>query len=275
MKIKRGALPEGERHGPSSGASKSGILAQRGGFLDLVGRVALVTGGARRVGRAIALALAGEGARVVVHYNASAAEAEATVAEARANGATAIAVQADLTDRAAIARLFLAVDEAFGGLDILVNSAAVLEPADLLTATEVDWEQTIGLNLRAAFFCLQEAAARMKRNGGGVIVNISDVAGRRPWKRYPIHSISKAGVEMLTQVAALALAPRIRVAAVAPGPVMKPDRMSEARWAEIGASLPLQHAGTADDVARSVIFLLRNDYVTGETLPVDGGNGLA
>ena len=243
--------------------------------MELADRVAVVTGGARRVGRAIALALAHERSRLVIHYNTSAAEAEATVAEARASGAMAIAIRADLTDRAAIAALFRAADDAFGGVDILVNSAAILEPGDLLTASESDWERTIGLNLRGAFFCLQEAAVRMKRRGGGAVVNISDVAGRRPWGRYPIHSISKAGVEMLTRVAALALAPEIRVAAVAPGPVLKPDRMSPERWSEIGAALPLRRGGTPDDVARAVIFLLRNDFITGVSLPVDGGDELA
>lgn len=242
--------------------------------MDLADRVAVVTGGARRVGRAIALALAGEGAKIVIHYNASAPEALEAVDEARAGGATAIAVEADLRDRAAISRLFRSVDETFGGLDILINSAAILEPIDLLRATEADWERSIGLNLRGAFFCLQEAAVRMKRRGSGAIINISDVAGRRPWKRYPIHSISKAGVEMLTRVAALALAPEVRVAAVAPGPVLKPERMSDARWSQITQELPLRKSGTAEDVARAVIFLLRNDFITGETLPVDGGDEL-
>jgi len=131
--------------------------------LELADRVAVVTGGARRVGRAIALALAHERSRLVIHYNTSAAEAEATVAEARASGAMAIALRADLTDRAAIAALFRAADDAFGGVDILVNSAAILEPGDLLTASESDWERTIGLNLRGAFFCLQEAADVLQR----------------------------------------------------------------------------------------------------------------
>jgi pteridine reductase len=242
--------------------------------LDLADRVAIVTGGARRVGRAISGALAREGARLVVHYNRSAAAAEAAVTEARAGGANAIAIQADLSDRAAISGLFRAVDDAFGGVDILVNSAAILEPGDLLAVSEVDWERTIGLNLRGAFFCIQEAALRMKRRGGGAIVNISDVAGRRPWKRYPVHSISKAGVEMLTRVAALALAPEIRVTGVAPGPVLRPDGMSEDRWAKIATALPLRRPGTPDDVARAVIFLLRNDFITGEILPVDGGDEL-
>jgi NAD(P)-dependent dehydrogenase (short-subunit alcohol dehydrogenase family) len=243
--------------------------------LLLDGKVALVTGSARRVGRAVALSLARRGCHIVVHHHRSPREAEEASAEARAAGARVIAAQADLTDRASIASLFVAIDEAFGGLDILVNSAAILEPADLLTATEEDWERTIGLNLRGAFFCLQEAARRMKGRGGGVIVNISDVAAHRPWMRYPIHSISKAGVEMLTRVAALSLAPEIRVAAVAPGPVLKPDRMTETRWSQLTSTLPLRRGGTPEDVARAVVFLIQNDYMTGETLMLDGGDHLS
>jgi pteridine reductase len=127
------------------------------------------------------------------------------------------------------------------------------------------------LNLRAAFFCLQAAARRMQA-GGGAIVNISDVAGQRPWSRYPIHSISKAGVDMLTRSAALALAPSVRVNGVAPGPVEKPSRMAEGRWAEIGRAVPLGRPGSGDDVAAAVVFLLQNDYLVGETIAVDGGD---
>jgi pteridine reductase len=243
--------------------------------LLLDGKVALVTGSARRVGRAIALALARQGCRIVVHHHQSPREAQEASAEARASGAQAIVAQADLTDRSSVASLFTAIDEAFGGLDILVNSAAVLEPADLLTATDEDWERTIGLNLRGAFFCLQEAARRMKERGGGVIVNISDVAAHRPWTRYPIHSISKAGVEMLTRVAALSLAPEIRVAAVAPGPVLKPDRMAETRWSQLTSALPLRRGGRPEDVAGAVVFLIQNDYITGDTLMLDGGDHLS
>jgi pteridine reductase len=243
--------------------------------LLLDGKVALVTGSARRVGRAIGLALARQGCRIVVHHHQSPREAEEASAEARAAGAQAIVAQADLADRASIASLFATIDKAYGGLDILVNSAAVLEPSDLLTASEADWERTMGLNLRGAFFCLQEAARRMKERGGGVIVNISDVAAHRPWKRYPIHSISKAGVEMLTRVAALSLAPEIRVVAVSPGPVLKPDRMTQARWSRLTSALPLRRGGTPEDVARAVVFLIQNDYITGETLMLDGGDHLS
>jgi NAD(P)-dependent dehydrogenase (short-subunit alcohol dehydrogenase family) len=239
--------------------------------MELAGKVALVTGGAQRVGRSIARALAREGCDLVVHFHRSQVEAEATVAELRTLGPSAVAVQADLRRLDELERVFAEIDRRHGRLDLLVNSAAILEPVDLFNASEADWASTMDLNLRAPFFCLQAAARRM-RPGGGAIVNISDVAGRRPWPRYPIHSISKAGVEMLTRVAALALAPEIRVNAVAPGPVEKPQRMSDERWAEIGRALPLGRPGRAADVAEAVVFILRNDYLVGETLVVDGGD---
>jgi pteridine reductase len=239
--------------------------------MNLEGKIALVTGGAHRVGRNIAQALAQEGCDVVVHFHRSRAEAEATVRELGQAGARAVAVQADLRDPAGINHLFGEIDRLRGRLDILVNSAAILTPVDLLTATYADWASTMDLNLRAAFFCLQAAARRMQP-GGGAIVNISDVAGQRPWRRYPIHSISKAGVDMLTRTAALALAPAIRVNGVAPGPVEKPARMPDDRWTEIGRALPLGRTGSGDDVAAAVVFLLKNDYLIGETIAVDGGD---
>lgn len=239
--------------------------------MRLAGKVALVTGGAHRLGRAIALALADQGCDVVIHYHTSRQAAAETVAEIEARGRRAVAVQADLSGSEGVAQLFCRVDEVFGGVDLLVNSAAILIPKDLLRVSEADWRQTVGLNLKGAFFCLQQAAMRMRARGGGAVVNIADLAGLRPWKRFPLHSISKAGIEMLTQVAALALAPEIRVNAVAPGPVLKPSAMAEERWQKIGDALPLRRPGDPSDVARAVIFLFENDYITGETLVVDGG----
>lgn len=239
--------------------------------MNLHERVCLVTGGAHRLGREIALALAGRGGHLIIHYHSSRQQAEETVAEIQALGRRALAVQADLSTTAGVTSLFDGVDAAFGGLDVLINSAAVLLPKNLLDVTEEDWRRTIGLNLKGAFFCLQLAARRMQPRGAGAIVNLSDLAGLRPWKRFPLHSISKAGVEMLTQVAALALAPEIRVNAVAPGPVLKPVGMSEARWLEIASQLPLRRPGSPQDITQAVLFLLENDYITGETLVVDGG----
>ncbi|HLC06529.1 MAG TPA: SDR family oxidoreductase [Anaerolineales bacterium] len=237
---------------------------------DLGGRVVLVTGAAQRLGRQIALRLADEGCQVVVHYHASETAAADTVSEIRQRGASAFLVAADLSTIPGVSYLFESIDRSVGNLDFLVNSAAILEPVDLLQATEVDWQHTIDLNLKGAFFCLQQAARRM-RSDGGAIVNISDVAALRPWKRYPIHSMSKAGIEMLTRVAALALAPKIRVNAVAPGLALKPETMPDDRWEALASSVPLQRAGTPSDIAEAVVFLFKNEYITGETLVVDGG----
>ncbi len=240
----------------------------------LRGKAALVTGAAHRVGRALALALADHGCDVVLHFHGAAEEAVKTAEEIAARGVRVVPVQADLRHDSGIATLFQAVDRELGALDILIQSAAVLEAVDLLAATPEDWARTIDLNLRSLFFCLQHAARRMQARGEGAIVNISDQAALRPWRRYPIHSISKAGVEMLTRVAALALAPEIRVNAVAPGPVLKPVALSEDRWSRVARSLPLRRAGSPEDVARAMLFLLENDYVTGETVVVDGGDQL-
>ncbi len=241
--------------------------------MDLKGKTAIVSGGAHRVGGAISLALAERGCRVVVHFHTSAAQADKTASEIEALGVERLKVQADLSQHAEVLALFEAIDQAGWSVDILVNSAAIMKADDLLTADETDWARTIDLNLKGAFFCLQQAAMRMQTQGG-LIVNITDIAGRRPWPRHPIHSISKAGLEMLTQVAALRLAPKIRVNAIAPGPVVKPESMSTNRWQKITHELPLQRGGDARDVARAVLFLAENEFITGETLVVDGGNQL-
>lgn len=242
--------------------------------MELKGKIAVVTGGAHRVGRRIVLALAERGCDVLIHYHASEAEAARTEAEARAAGVRAATARADLRSVDGPSQLFAALDERFGGVDVLVNSAAELEAQDLLALSPEDWDRVVDLNLKASFFCLQLAARRMKARGGGVIINITDIAGYRPWPRFPVHSISKAGVEMLTRVAALSLAPTIRVNAVAPGPVEKPVGMSEQRWAQLGSELPLQRPGSGADVGEAVAFLAENDYITGETLWVDGGDHL-
>jgi pteridine reductase len=226
------------------------------------------------VGKLIALSLAERGCDVTIHFHQSAQAATQTASEIYKLGGKVLTIQADLSHHRGVMDLFQGVDDAGWGLDLLVNSAAIMRPNSLLEANELDWETTINLNLKGTFFCIQQASQRMRQCGGGAIVNISDVIGLRPWRRFPIHSISKAGVEMLTRVAALELAPEIRVNAVAPGPVLKPDHMRQERWDQITSSLPLARGGDPKDVARAVIFLFENDYITGETLVVDGGNVL-
>lgn len=239
--------------------------------MELEGRIALVTGAGHRLGRQIALGLAQAGSNLIIHYHRSEEAAKRTVEDCRALGVQAHAAQADLSRDDGVQRLYRQVDAAFDGLDVLVNSAAVLERIDLLAASEQDWQANVGLNLKGAFFCLQHAARRMNERGGGSIVNISDTAGLQPWARFPLHSISKAGLEMLTRVAALALAPAIRVNAVVPGPTLKPVWMTDQRWKQIETELPSGSEIPARDVAKAVLFLLQSEYVTGHSFRVDGG----
>lgn len=240
--------------------------------MDLNNKIVLVTGAAHRVGRAIALELAGAGADLIVHYHQAEAQAHATAADIRQLGVRALAVGADLAGAAGVEALFEAIEQDWGGVDVLVNSAATMEAGDVLALTRADWERVLGLNLTAPFFCAQRAARSMLSRQGGVILNIADLGGLEPWAKYPAHSVSKAGLVMATQVLAKALAPRIRVNAVAPGPVIKPDNWPEERWHRVGQNTLLKRPGSGYDVAHAVRFLIEHDYITGETLVVDGGS---
>ena len=218
------------------------------------------------------LALAKAGADIIIHYHHSAQAAEATAREVKALGRQAVTVAADLGQIAGIDRLFQVVEREHGQLDILVNSASVFEPVAYMQMTPEQWDKTLDVNLRGPAFCSQAAARLMPQGGGGHIVNIADVIGLRPWPRYPHHSVAKAGLIMLTQVLAVALAPAVQVNAVAPGPVLKPPGMSQERWEVIGAASLLGRPGRANDVADAVLFLVTSNYVTGEVLTVDGGS---
>jgi len=249
--------------------------------MDLEGKVALVTGGAHRVGKAIALALADAGANLVIHYGSSETEAHETVREIKSRGVQAIAVQADLSDPAAIAALFEAITERFARLDVLVNSAAnfVKQPFD--EATPEDWMTVMQVNLRAPFFCTQHAARLMRAvrrpaDQPAAIVNISDLAGLYPWRDFALHGIAKAGVLHLTRITARELGPDIRVNAIIPGAILPPSSMSpdSERWRRMGESVPLQRTGDPKYIAQTVVFLAHNDYITGAAIPVDGGEHL-
>jgi NAD(P)-dependent dehydrogenase (short-subunit alcohol dehydrogenase family) len=243
--------------------------------MQLKDKIALVTGSAHRVGKAIALELAKAGAHVIVHYHRAAAHVPAALAELQAYGVRALALQADLAQTEDIGRLFGAIEAEFGGLDGLVNSASIMAAGEVATLSLADWQRTLDLNLTAPFLCAQHAARMMRARGGGAIVNIADGSALRPWAKYPAHSVSKAGLIMLTQVLARSLAPEIRVNAVAPGPVMKPPDWDAARWARTAQRTLLKHTGSGYDVAQAVRFLIESDFITGETLIVDGGERFA
>ena len=247
--------------------------------MDLADQVALVTGAAHRVGRAIALELARNGANILVHYHSASKETvRDTVQEIKSMGVDAHAVQADISTATGIELVFTALREHFGRLHILVNSASIFQKRQLLEVTLEEWNQTLAVNLTGPFLCTQAAAALMNQNGssGGVIVNICDRGVDGPWIDYAHHGISKAALWSLTQVSAASLGPAIRVNAVIPGPVMKPAarNMSDADWEAVGKTVPLERTGSAEDVARAVAYLAREDFITGALLHVNGGEHL-
>jgi pteridine reductase len=237
--------------------------------VELRGRVALVTGAGRRLGRALAVALGGAGARVAVHYHASADGARETARLIADAGGEARLFQADLREPEAPAALVDAVADAMGALHVLVNSAAVMERTPVGTVTPAQWDAMMALNLRAPFFAAQAAAAHMR--DGGVVVNVADLAAFETWPAHVPHGVSKAGVVQLTRALARALAPAVRVVGVAPGAVLLPDDWDAATAERLAASTPLRRLGAPDDVVGAVLYLLAADYVTGETLVVDGG----
>ena len=238
--------------------------------MELAGRVALVTGAGQRVGRALAEALGGERMRVAVHYNASKSGAEETVEAIAALGGEARAFGADLREATACAALIEDVVRSFGTLDVLVNSAAIMVRTPVGQVTAGVWDDIMALNLRAPFFCAQAAAAHMKVRGGAII-NIADLAGLEVWPAYIPHGVSKAGVIHLTRSLARALAPEIRVNGIAPGTVLLPEDWSEEDAERLKRTTPLARHGAPDDVVGAMLYLLRADYVTGDTIVVDGG----
>jgi pteridine reductase len=233
--------------------------------MDIKGKVALITGSAKRVGREIALELARRGARIAVHYRSSEAEAKEV---AGTNGA---AFQADVRDTAAVERMFRGIDAKFGGLDILVNSASVFGAATADEATPEHWDQQMDINAKAPFFLAQSAARMMRARGAGKIINIADVAGEVVWQSYLPYSVSKAALIAVNRGLAKAYAPEIQVNAIAPGPVLFPDYYTEEQKRSAVDRTLLKRAGSPGDVVNAVVFLIENDYITGEIIHVDGG----
>jgi pteridine reductase len=232
--------------------------------------VALVTGGAVRVGRAISSALAEDGYRLVIHYNSSSGPADELVDEIRSAGGEAVAIGADLADSDAVRRLAEEAAAAFGGIDLLVNNASVF-PAERLEQTdEALWDHTLAVNLKAPFFLIRHLAATL-RERRGVVINMADLAGIQTWAAYAAHGISKAGIIHLTRVAARSLAPEVRVNGIAPGTVLPPESMSDEEIRQLAERAPLKRNGSPQDVVRALRYLLQADFVTGETLVVDGG----
>jgi len=233
---------------------------------SLEGKVILVTGAARRIGRSIALRLAAEGARVAIHYHRSEEEARRTAAECRG----AALFRANLESVAEIAAMFASLDQRLGRLDGLVNNAARFTRLDPLEITEQDWDFIHSVNLKAVFFCCQHGARLMRRSGGGRIVNLSSLGALRPWAEHAHYCASKAGVTMLTRALAKAFAPEITVNSVAPGVIPFAD--IDQRGKRMIERTPARRGGTPEEIASAVAYFLKaSNFVTGQILAVDGG----
>lgn len=233
-------------------------------------RVALVTGGAVRLGRAISMGLAETGYDLVVHYRSSRDEADDQVRAAGALGRHAVAVRADLGEAGAPAALVEAAREAFGRLDLLVNNAGSFDERPLEEVDAGIWDEVMALNVRAPHLLVRSAAPLLRAVRGSV-VNILDLSAFQPWTGYPAHAVSKAALAHLTRIQARALAPEVRVNGVAPGAVLPPDGFPPRRLDALRARTPLGTLGTPEDVVRAVLYLASAPFVTGEILTVDGG----
>ncbi|PYU36090.1 MAG: short-chain dehydrogenase [Acidobacteria bacterium] len=241
--------------------------------VNLQGQVALVTGAGRRIGRAIALRLAAEGARMVVHYRNSRSEAEAVAAEIVRSGGEAVCIQAELTGTAEINRLFQGIEQSFGRLDILVNNAAIFAPTPVGRTHEAQWDAILDTNLKAQFFAAQCAAPLLAQSGRGRIINFASLGGLQAWPKYTAYSVSKAGVIMLTRCLARALAPAVTVNAIAPGTISFPEDAPEIADRAIRGA-PLRRTGSAEDITNAVVYLIGAGFVTGQVLVVDGGSSI-
>jgi pteridine reductase len=239
--------------------------------VNLEGRTALVTGGARRIGRALCLALGERGVRVAIHCHRSRREADAVARECPGS----VVLEADLARRGAAAHLLDETYDRLGNLDILVNNASVYENVQLSDVDDATWDRALAVNLTAPFFLARRAGLAMREAGGGAIVNLTDWAVSRPYPRYLPYYAAKAGLAAVTAGLARALAPEVRVNAVAPGPILLPEGGADpdAR-AAIERATPLGRLGGPEAVVEAVLFLLGNEFVTGEMLTVDGGRSL-
>jgi pteridine reductase len=230
--------------------------------------LALVTGAAHRLGKVFALTLARQGYDILLHYHQSSEAAVQTQVEIELLSRRVRLLQADLAQPSEIHSLFSTID----ALDVLVNSAALM-PAGRVDELPLEtWDNSLDLNLRAPFLLAQEASKKM--SDGGLIVNITDVGAQKAWSRYPSYTVSKAALESLTRVLARALAPRIRVNAIAPGLVLQSDIVPAEEWERLIQRVPLKRAARPEEVASALEYLLKNEYITGQILVVDGGYSL-
>jgi pteridine reductase len=242
--------------------------------MELNGRVVLVTGGARRLGRSLALRLAQAGCHLAVHYGQSAEEAGATAAACRAKGVEAETFQADLNDPAAARRLIERVLARFKRLDVLINNASIFEPMSIAEFDLEAWERSLRVNLTAPMV-LTHAAWQALRRAGGRVINVCDAATAHPWPGHLAYIVSKGALDTLTRVLARALAPQVNVVGIAPGTAEWPEDYDQETRDRLTARIPLRRAGTPEEIAAAVYFVLaEGDYVTGAILPIDGGRSV-
>jgi pteridine reductase len=239
--------------------------------VELRGKTALVTGGAHRVGRAITLELAAAGANVVINFNQSGDDAEQTARDAEALGVRALSIQADVGDANAVAAMVERATKHFGGVDALVNNAATFIRHKFPTDDLSGWHRSINTLVHGPFYCSNAVAPHMLASGSGSIVNISDLSAFEAWPEFTGHAVGKTAILGLTRQLALELAPRVTVNAVIPGPTIRPESYDEERAASTADSTLLGRWGTPHDIAQATRFLLESNYITGETLTVDGG----
>jgi pteridine reductase len=242
--------------------------------IELAGRRALVTGGAKRVGRSIALALARNGMRLALHYNSSRSDAEKTLEQVSALSADALLLAADLSDRDAARTLVDRAVTALGGLDLLVLSAANFERIALDTVDDAAWDRSLGLNLASQFAIAQRALPAL-RAARGSIVFITCSSTSTPFRNHLPYVVAKGGLKQLMRALALEAAPEVRVNAVAPGTVLPPENLDPASVERLAQSVPLRRTGSPDDVAEAVLYLARAPFVTGQEIAVDGGRAVA
>ncbi|MBN2559950.1 MAG: SDR family oxidoreductase [Phycisphaerae bacterium] len=244
--------------------------------VELDGKIALITGAGKRIGRAIALELARHGCDIAVHCRTSGEHAEETAEEIRGLGRRAVVLTADLADLKTVATLPRQAAQALGGLNILVNNAATFKPMSLETFSVARWNETLDVNLTAPMVLAHAAFPFLRAEPRGNIVNLVDVSAERPWPDYLAYCVSKAGLSFLTQMLAKALAPAVHVNAVAPGPAMFPEDFDKAKIKAITRRIPAMRAGSPEDVAMAVRFLVADgSYITGAILAVDGGKSIA
>lgn len=243
--------------------------------MNLEGMVVLITGAARRVGRAVALELAGGGCDVAIHYRSSKEDAEALVEIVRQFGRRAIAIQGDLTDSAQRSKIVAQTVEALGSLDVLVNNASVFltEQPDTIDDFNANlWEEMLRINLIAPAGLVHDARPHLQARGVGRIINLCDIAADRPYPEHLAYCCAKAGLVALTKALARALAPSITVNGVSPGIALFPESYDDHRRESLVARVPLRRAGTPEDIAKAVRFLAESgDYMTGQIITVDGG----